>query len=363
MGSMGRRAARLAIALMSLAGVACGFAGADQAEGLGPAQVAPSDATRVEVVALESSQVLLDLEFPGEVEGGRDSLLAAANGGYVEKLYVSAGDTVSKGDRIASVDVSLYAAQHEQTAAQADQAEAELGRVRAMGDLASPQQLLQVETQARVARASAKQARARLSRASVTAPFDGVVAQVGVEVGESAGPGSPVARVVQLDPIHVTLSVSDRDVGALRVGDSVSVWSAAAGVRRDGVISHVSPASDTSTRAFPVEVSLANPDSALLPGMIARVSVERDLGEGVVIPQDWLVTRRRDRGVFIEDGGVARWRDVTLGDVVHDKVIITAGIGAGDRVIITGHRELADGDPLILSRVGTCCSAGRPVYE
>ena len=347
----------------ALFALGCGYAGADQSSVQPDAVVASSEATRVEVVALESAMMRLELELPGEVEGSRDALLAAANGGYVERVHVRAGDAVRAGDRVASVDVALYAAQADQAAAQADQAQAELERVQQLGDLASSQQVLLAETNARVAEASVRQARARLSRAMVTAPFDGVVAAVGVEVGESAGPGSPVARLVQLDPVLVTLSVSDRDVGALRVGDPVDVWAAAAGEARIGAIRHIAPAADLSTRAFPVEVEVANPEQALLPGMIARVNVSRPVGEGIVVPQDWLVTRRRDRGVFVEEAGIARWRPITLGDVVHDEVIVVDGLGPGDRVIITGHRELMDGDSLILSREGTCCSAGRPVFE
>jgi membrane fusion protein (multidrug efflux system) len=315
------------------------------------------------VVVLEQSTVRLQLELPGEVEGSRDALLAAANGGYVERVYTQRGATVRKGDRIAAVDTSLFAAQEEQATAQAEQAAAELERLGRLGDLASEQQRLQAVTSARVTAAGARQAQVRLRRATVSAPFDGVIADVGVEVGEAAGPGAPVARLVQLDPILVTLSVSDRDVGVLQVGDTVDVWSAASAKSRVGRIRHVAPAADMSTRAFPVDIELENADHAFLPGMIARVAVDRPVGEGVVIPQDWLITRRTDRGVFIDAEGVAQWRPIVLGDVVHDDVIVLGGLSVGDRVIVTGHRELMDGDSLILSRVGTCCSAGRPVYE
>ena len=106
------------------------------------------------------------------------------------------------------------------------------------------------------------------------------------------------------------------------------------------------------------------PDGALLPGMIARVRADRALTDAaMVIPQDWLVTRRSERGVFVTSGDIAEWRDVTLGDVIHDQVVVTSGLSEGDRVVITGHRDLVDGDPLIVSREGRCCAAGRPSFE
>jgi len=339
----------------------CGWATADQAE---PDRPIPSaNATRVEVMVLEKSDATLELGLPGEIGGHRDAMLAAANGGYVEKVLVGRGTEVKKGQTLIRVDASLYSAQLEQAEAQLEQADAELQRALTLGDLGSQSALDAARTRARVAKANASQARARLSRALVKAPFDGTIADIMVEPGEAAAPGSPVARLVILDPVTVILSVADRDVVALQPGIPVRVSTAASSNQYDGEISHVAPAADVRTRTFPVEVSVANPDHALLPGMIARVEVALQLADdAVVIPQDWLVTRRDRRGVFVEDDGFARWQDVDLGDVIHDDVVVTSGISVGDRVITTGQQDLVEGDPLLVAREGRCCSAGRPVY-
>ncbi len=341
----------------------CGASDAESAQAAAKTPP-PSRAVRVEVVELEPSAATLELDLPGEVSGQRDANLAAANGGFVERVRVVEGQVVKKGDSLMSVDSAIYAAQLEQADAQLEQAKVDVGRLEKLGDLGSDAQLAQARTQLRVAEANRSLASARMSRAVVRAPFSGVVATVMVEEGEVASPGSPVARLIQLDPAVVTLSVSDRDVVSLAVGMPVSVTTAANSQRLEGAVQRVSPAADPRTRAFPVEVEVPNPNGALLPGMIARVRAERDLAESVmVIPQDWLVTQRERRGVFVTSGDVATWRDVTLGDVIHDKVVVTEGLSRGDRVVITGHRDLVDGDPLIVSREGRCCTAGRPTFE
>ena len=74
----------------------------------------------------------------------------------------------------------------------------------------------------KAAQAGRDQAAIRLSRAVIRAPFPGRVASVPIELGESVGPGSPVARLVQLDPAVVDLTVSDRDVVALEDGTAPS---------------------------------------------------------------------------------------------------------------------------------------------
>ena len=183
-------------------------------------------------------------------------------------------------------------------------------------------------------------------------------------MGEAVPPGGPVGRLIQLDPAVVTLSVSDRDVVALAVGAPVSVTTAAQSEQLLGRVTRIAPAADLSTRAFPVEVEVDNASGALLPGMIARVTAARDVTTGaMVIPQDWIVTLREEQGVFVTQGDVAQWRDIELGAVIHDKVVVTSGLSAGDRVVITGHRDLVDGDPLIVSREGRCCAAGRPTWK
>ena len=66
--------------------------------------------------------------------------------------------------------------------------------------------------------------------------------------------------------------------------------------------------------------------------------------------------------MFVNQGEVAKWRTVKLGPIVRNKVVILAGLKAGDELITTGHRELADGDKLIVARRGACCTDGRVVY-
>jgi RND family efflux transporter MFP subunit len=318
----------------------------------------------VEVAAVAPSTARLQLVLPGEVQGSRDATLAAALGGYVEDVRVREGQAVRRGQALVLVDASLHAAAAEQALAQAEQAEAEAGRVRRLGDLASASQLQAAETSARVAAAALDAAEVRHRRAVISAPFDGVVASVAVETGEVAGPGAPVARLVDLDPVEIELAASDRDVVALREGMEVSVTTQAQATPRTGTVVHIGPAAETTSRSFPVHVTVDNPDGALLPGMVASVALERTAAEdAVVLPQDWLVTRREDRGVFVEEGGVARWRHLDLGAVVRDQVLVEGGLEPGDRVVFVGHRDLVDGDPILVSREATCCNDGRPVYE
>ncbi|MBX2796487.1 MAG: efflux RND transporter periplasmic adaptor subunit [Myxococcales bacterium] len=338
-------------------------AGAEQAAPPDVGTLASSKASRVEVVVLESTEAKLELDLPGEVGGDQDANLAAANGGFVERVLVKEGEEVKAGQSLAYIDLGLYNAQLEQAKAQLEQADSDLDRVKKLGDLASSAQLQSAQTAQKVAAAAVAQARNRAARAIIRSPFDGVVATVGVERGEAVNPGAAVIRVVQLDPAVINLTVSDRDVVSVVPGLEVTVTSAARSGTFKGVVSQVSPAADMRTRSFPVEVEVPNAERLLMPGMIARVRLERPLVEdAVVVPQDWIVTRRDQRGVFVVNEASAVWREVELGDVIYDKVVINEGLSEGDRVVVTGHRDLVDGDTLIISREGRCCEDGRPTF-
>ncbi|MCB9669891.1 MAG: efflux RND transporter periplasmic adaptor subunit [Alphaproteobacteria bacterium] len=344
----------------------CGDAPAEGAGGGVTAErhAPDANATRVEVARIRGDATpAMRLSLPGEIEGSQDVLLASALGGQVERVMIHRGETVRAGQVLARVDAEIYAAQLAQAEAQRDQAAAEAGRVEKLGDLASESQLLQARTALKVAEAQVRAAAAQVARSVVTAPFTGVAADVFPGRGEFLGPGSPVARVVQLDPVRVTLAVADRDVVLLEPGQEVVVSTAASGRPLVGEIAFIGRAADSRTRAFPVEVEVENPDGMLLPGMIATVAVDRPLPEGTIaIPQDWVVSRRSGQGVFVAEEGHAKWVSIELGEILHDLVVVRSGLEAGARVIVTGHRDLVDGDDVLIGREGVCCTDGRTVF-
>lgn len=344
--------------------LACGGAPAEEAAASAERHTPNAKARRVEVITLAGdTPPPLTLNLPGEIEGSKDVVLSSALGGQVERVPISKGQAVSKGQTIARIDAEVYDAQLAMAVAQFEQADQEHARIEKLGELATDSQRLQALTAKKVAQAQVRSARATLSRSVIRAPFSGLAADVFPDAAEFLGPGSPVARIVDLDPVNVTLSVADKDVVGLRPGMEVAVTTAATGVPRMGKITHVGRAADMRTRSFPVDVQVDNPEGTLLPGMIATVAVAQALPEGTLaVPQDWIVTRRNGQGVFLESDGHAKWSPVKLGGVLHDQVIVHEGVSPGDRLVISGHRDLVDGDAVLVAREGRCCKNGRPVY-
>lgn len=318
---------------------------------------------RVEIAVLGRSSSQIELRLPGEVEGGQDAVLGAALGGFIERVNVEDGSEVEEGDVLIQVDAATHRSRAAQTRIEVEASERELQRSERLGDALPGAQLDAARTRHEAARAAYRAASVAASRSVIRAPFDGVVAEIDADPGEIAPPGAPLLRLVNLDAVKVIVSVSDRDVVALAAGMEASVSTDAQSGVFTGTISHINPTADLRTRAFPVHVTVDNAERSLLPGMIATVHIRQQVAEDeLLVPQDWVVTRLDGLGVYVEEGGAARWRPVTLGRVVRNQVVVREGVSPGDRVITVGHRELVDGDAVLVAREGACCTDGRVTY-
>ena len=364
-----RRSIALALALPLGLVLAVGCGKKEQSEGMAAGSApkgAPSqEGTRVEVARISATRGSIRIVRPGEIKGAREAELASALGGFVEKVLVETGAEVKKNQVLVYVDSSTYGAQARITRVEVDEAKRELARVERLGKAIAS---ARVDTaRSRLARAKAQHSLSitRQGRAAIRSPFAGVIVGLDVERGEVLAPGAPIGRLIQLDPLRVNVSVTDRDVVALRGGGDAFVTTAAVADPIKGKIARIEQAADLRTRTFMVEVEVENSAKRLLPGMIAQVTFSSQSGgDAVYLPQDLLVTQLDGNGVFVvDDKDIARWRSVTLGSIIGSDVEISAGLKVGERVVVLGHRGLADQDQLIITREGVCCSSGRVVFK
>lgn len=324
--------------------------------------------TRVEVAIVEPSSSGLTLRVPGEVKGLRDAELSSALGGYIEEVSVKEGQEVKKGAVLARVDTNTHSTRLIRAQVEKQAAERELARAEGLSAAIPEAELDAAKDRLASAQAALGELQVAASRSVINAPFAGVVVRVDAEVGEVAGPGVPLFRLVQLKPVRVSVALSDRDMALAQVGMKARVELAARSGVHEGEVVQLSQAADLKTRSFEALVEVPNEDKSLLPGMIAQVSLSAPGDEAqkaagrLLISQDWVVTNPSGVGVFVAKGGKAVWQAVQLGTVVRRQVEVLSGLAAGDQLIIVGHRGLVDGDDVLVHRTGTCCENGRAMF-
>ena len=340
----------LAAALLLLAFlVAYGCGGGEAADGSADSGTAEEE-TRTALVRTELPEqrdVEDTVSLSADLEAERRAVLSAEVAGTVEALAVERGDRVSRGQTVARVDTRALAQRLAEAEAVARQAGAQFERAQALYQRRSitKAQMLDAVTNRDVAQARLASARLDLSKSRVTAPWSGQVAATRVEVGDYVVPGQAMVELVEVGTLKVVAPASSGDVPYLEEGRPVEIRvDALPGEVFEGTITRLGAELEPSARTLDVEAELPNPDGRLRPGMLATLEVPRQtLAGALLVPLEAVLDLGEERAVFVTENGVARRRVVELGPVLGDRVVVSSGLGPGDRVIVEGEARVADG--------------------
>jgi len=204
------------------------------------------------------------------------------------------------------------------------------------------------------ARAARELAARELREADVRAPFKGIVSRRFCEIGGYVTPGTPLFRLVDIDSLRLVLSVAQRHLARLAAGEEVTLnLEARPGESYTGRIRSISPEADESTRAFPVEVVLANPPGRpLRDGLVVRARLVLDRREQVLtVPRESVQQRGDSVFVFVQVDSLARRRAVKISPLIGDRYVVEEGLAAGERLVTAGMQNLRHGARVTVERV------------
>lgn len=208
----------------------------------------------------------------------------------------------------------------------------------------SQAQLDQIEATHLANQARVAAAQARLADTMIRAPFDGQTGLRRVSVGAFVSPGTVITTLDDTSIIKLDFTVPQAFAFALRPGLAVSARPAGLAEREfQGRITTLDSRVDPVTRAIAVRAELPNADGLLKPGMYMMVVLRGDTAPALLVPEAALVPERGVDYVFVVSGGRATKRKVTIGRRRPGKIEITAGLGAGERVIVEGTQKVRDG--------------------
>ena len=349
---------------------------AGTAHGCGRA-AAPEAASRpplaVEVTAARTADLEQSVEVVGTLAAVREADVRSEYSGTVAEIFVTQWVRVRAGAPLARLDSREIEAGVQAARASALQAEAaaaragrELARsvqLKAAG-LATQQSVDEATTADEAARAALGAARAqlemaeaRLAKALLRAPIDGVVAQRNVGVGdyvENMGNPPPMFRIVDNRQLELTATVPTARLAELAVGQRV-VFAADALPGRElaGTVAFINPAADEASRTVRVKVEVPNPDEALKTGLFVKGRIVTGLRPGVVVvPRTALVswdTAARTATLFVVEGDRARRATIATGSTPGDAVEVVSGLAAGQSVVTRGGFNLRDGDRVAIA--------------
>jgi RND family efflux transporter MFP subunit len=339
-------------------------------------QAIPVEVARIQSGALEQRRT-----FSGALEAPAQVVVAPKVSGRVERLAVNLADTVSRGQVVAELDNDEYVQVVAQTRAELAVSRANLTEARSALEIASREleritrlrergvasesnldsaraNRLARQAQLEVARAGVTRAEATLETARIRLSYtriradwsngggSRVVAERYVDEGQTVAANTPLLRIVKLDPISAIIFVTEQDYARLQPNQAVSLnTDAYPGETFAGRIERIAPVFREATRQARVEITVANPDRRLKPGMFIRATVVLDrVADAVIVPEQALTTRSDRTGVFVvsDDGRSVSWREVRVGLREGNRVQLL-GEPLSGQVVTLGQQLVEDG--------------------
>ena len=232
---------------------------------------------QVQVEQLFATQMTRELVLQGRTEPAREATVAAETEGRIVATVAARGDVLRTGDVIARIETGEREARLQQAQAWVKQREIDY-----QGALTLQDKGYRAETQTATAmaelesaRVQLEQARLDLERTVIRAPFDGVLEERFVEVGDFAKRGNALALVIESDPFIVVADVSETEVVGLSAGQP-GVASLVDGRELQGSLRYVAAKADAATRTYRVELEVSNTDQRIAVGMTAKLVLPRD---------------------------------------------------------------------------------------
>ena len=301
----------------------------------------------------------------GSLQAEKTVTLSTRMMGWVRKIHVVEGQSVSKGDLLVNIDDSDLKAKKAQAEAGIVEARAVLANAEKMAERfeklyeeksVSKQQLDDVLTGRDRAAAGLNMAEAglaevnvHLSYLSITAPNDGVVARKMIEEGDMANPGMPLISLESTGSMKVVAHLGEKDISAVKVGDMATIdVTSLDGAVFEAPLNKVIQAANPGSRTYDIEAVLDNPDPRLKSGMFARVSVPVGVRQAVLVPTGAVIRRGQLTGVWIvrqDDTAHLRW--VRLGRGFGDSLEILSGLNGDETVVLSTQQPLAEGDRVV----------------
>ncbi len=346
----------VAVGLVVVVGILVGVK-ADQIVSMvraGESFVPPPEAVtsaRVEPARWESAT-----EAIGSLVAERGVVLGAELPGTVREIAFESGSSVRRGAVLVRLDTSAEEAQLAAAVAEASLAKLSLQRAERLrrGEANAQADLDAAEARAKQSSATVANLRATIAKKTIRAPFDGRISIRQVELGQVVSPGTPIASLQSVSPIHADFWLPQQALAELRPGQRTRLRTDAfPNAQWDGEITTVNPEVDAATRNVRVRATFQNQDGRLRPGMFGKVQV---LSSGtrpvLVIPATAVIFAPYGDSVFAieqkkdaagQTVAVARQKFVRTGERRGDVVAVTSGLEAGETVVSSGAFKLRNG--------------------
>ena len=309
----------------------------------------------VTTITAEAQNFVHYLDLQGDVKTKQNVLIYPEMAGTLERIYVAEGSQVNKGQLLAKIDDGGMNSQLEQLKTQAELNKTTFERQKRLWEqkIGSEIQYLQAKTTFEASQNAVKQIESQLAKASIRAPFSGIIDDVIKDQGTvvSPGQGSEVFRIVNLSNMYIEVDVPETYLGQISKGKEAIVYFPVLG---DSVITKIRETGNfinPSNRSFRIEIPVPNKKGLIKPNLTARVRLNDYTNtEAILIPQSIISENAEgEQYAYVssepnaKNEAVVSRSIITTGKTQHGTIEVLTGISSGNQIIKEGARTVKNG--------------------
>ncbi|KAF0128311.1 MAG: RND family efflux transporter MFP subunit [Bacteroidetes bacterium] len=304
-------------------------------------------AIHVQVITLKLESVENDLSYTGTFEPYKETKISSDIQGKINSVLVDAGSAVRKGQALVQLDNSLLKLQLQAIEIQIEGLEADVKRytVLAQADAIQGVQLEKTELATKTAKVQKATLLEQINKTTITAPFSGIVTAKLTEEGAFAAPGIPLLQITDISSLKFTVNVPEQE---LRQFEANQIYSLSADAYPETLLSGkviMTGSKANMGNSFPVQFLVNNTaDLKIKSGMFGNVQLKNDREEKlIIIPASAIVGTNIQPQVYLVKNGKAILHNITTSSRFQNKIQVSAGLSAGDVIVINGFINLFDG--------------------
>lgn len=303
----------------------------------------------VKVFAVQSEMQEEKLSLIGTFKARKELNIIAETQGSITRLFVKEGQSVAKGQTIATINDATLQSQLTTAKASLAKAEKDVERYQNMLKVGaiSQVQFEEVKLAMQNQLTNVTSIQQQLKYATVKSPMSGVVKTVMLEEGSFATPGAQIASVVDINTLNMIVNVDERDIVKVKKGQRVQVQTEVyPDVVFQGTVTQISVQADAA-RKYEIAVEIRNNNqNPLKAGMYGQASIpsaNKAVASVLTVPRKSVVGSLKQPQVYLALNGKAVLTNIEVGETIADRVVVLKGLKAGDPVITTGQVNLENG--------------------
>ncbi|MDI9569848.1 MAG: efflux RND transporter periplasmic adaptor subunit [Pseudomonadota bacterium] len=315
----------------------------------------------VRAVTVEKRALRPFVEAVGTLKANEEVIVSSELDGILKRITVTEGSQTTRGAMIAEINETDYRLEVKRAEAALRQTQASLANARLEFErkdalykeqLVTRQQyddvtarLAVAEGEVERAQAALALAREKLAKTRIHAPMSGSVKEKRATAGDYVRNGAPLVHLIQTQPLKLSFSIIEREVGRIGVGQDVRFTvDSFPGREFRGVLRNIYPHLEEKTRTLQAEAIVPNDGQLLKPGLFARATVFTGPAKDVVIvPITSLLYEGTNVKAFIVENGAAREKPLKTGQKYGEYMEVVEGLQGGEQLVVVGQNNLSSG--------------------